>query len=77
MALLQIMILKINYVKQRISFMHNILLILMNINKNGSLAKCPALSLRDAVMNSKFNDIIYLAIVSKGLICASGFLQSR
>jgi hypothetical protein len=52
-------------------------LILMNINKNGSLAKCPALSFRDAVVKSKFNDIIYLTIVSKGLICASGFLQSQ
>ncbi len=71
------MILKINYVKQRISFMYNILLILMNINKNGSLAKYPALSFRDAVVKSKFNDIIYLTIVSKGLICASGFLQSQ
>ena len=71
------MILKINYVKQRISFMYNILLILMNINKNGSLAKRPALSFRDAVVKNKFNDIIYLTIVSKGLICASGFLQSQ
>ena len=57
--------------------MYNILLILMNINKNGSLAKCPALSLRDAVMNSKFNDIVYLTIISNGFICASGFLQSQ
>ena len=57
--------------------MYNILLILMNINKNGSLTKCPALSLRDAVMNSKFNDIVYLTIISNGFICASGFLQSQ
>ena len=53
------------------------LLILMNINKNCSLAKCPGLSFRDAVVKSKFNDIICLTIVSKGLICASGFLQSQ
>jgi hypothetical protein len=49
-------------------------LILMNITTNGSLAKYPALSLRDAVAKSKFNDIKYLTIVRKGLIRASGFL---
>ena len=71
------MILKINYVKQRISFMYNFLLILMNINKDGGLAECPILSFRDAIMNSKSNDIIYLTILSNGFICATGFLQSQ
>jgi hypothetical protein len=52
-------------------------LILMNIDTNGSLAKCPASSFRDSVFKSKIYDIIYLTIVRKGLIRAFGFLQSQ
>jgi hypothetical protein len=49
-------------------------LMLIYINKDGSFAKWPALLFRDAVVKSKFNDIIYLTIITKvlfGLLASS------